>query len=308
MYSERKRSGTAGKSVRKSSFSENGKTSERSFHGAGGTAGRPAAAGRGRKSSAPAWEARNLSNSENPGAGERIRLNKFIASSGLYSRREADRLMEMGEVTVDDEIAQPGTMVTGREKIKVRDQIIRAQDRKVVVAYYKPVGVTVTKSDPHAKVTLEEVFRYPIHLTYAGRLDRDSEGLLLMTNDGALIDAMMRSANEHEKEYIVRTRGKISDEDLHQMSKGIWLKDLEVKTKPCRIERLGEYTFRIVLTQGLNRQIRRMCKAKGHEVKSLKRVRVLNITVKGLQPGMQRELTQDERMKLYEAVGLPLTD
>ncbi len=268
MYSERKRSGAAGKPVRKKS------------------------------------------------QDERIRLNKFIASSGLYSRREADRLMEMGEVTVDDEIAQPGTMVTGREKIKVRDQIIHSQDRKVVVAYYKPVGVTVTKSDPHAKVTLEEVFRYPVHLTYAGRLDRDSEGLLLMTNDGALIDAMMRSANEHEKEYIVRTRGKISDEDLHQMSRGIWLKDLEVKTKPCRIERLGEYTFRIVLTQGLNRQIRRMCKARGHEVKSLKRVRVLNITVKGLQPGMQRELTQDEKMeimdiqdekmKLYEAVGLPL--
>lgn len=238
----------------------------------------------------------------------KIRLNKFIASSGLYSRREADRLMEMGEVTVNDEIAQPGALVTGKEKIKVRDQIIRAQDRKVVVAWYKPAGVTVTRSDPHAKVTLEDVFHYPIHLTYAGRLDRDSEGLLLMTNDGGLIDAMMRSANDHEKEYIVRTRGKISDEDLHQMSKGIWLKDLEVKTKPCRIERLGDYTFRIVLTQGLNRQIRRMCKARGHEVKSLKRVRVLNITVKGLMPGMQRELTQDETMKLYEMAGVTMPE
>lgn len=238
----------------------------------------------------------------------KIRLNKFIASSGLYSRREADRLMELGEVTVNDEIAQPGALVTGKEKIKVRDQIIRAQDRKVVVAWYKPAGVTVTRSDPHAKVTLEDVFHYPIHLTYAGRLDRDSEGLLLMTNDGGLIDAMMRSANDHEKEYIVRTRGKISDEDLHQMSKGIWLKDLEVKTKPCRIERLGDYTFRIVLTQGLNRQIRRMCKARGHEVKSLKRVRVLNITVKGLMPGMQRELTQDETMKLYEMAGVTMPE
>ena len=135
-----------------------------------------------------------------------IRLNKFIASSGLYSRREADRLMEAGDVTVDDEIAQPGRMITGKEKIKVRDQIIRSQDRKVVVAYYKPVGVTVTKSDPHARVTLEDVFHYPIHLTYAGRLDRDSEGLLLMTNDGELIDAMMRSSNEHEKEESSVTR------------------------------------------------------------------------------------------------------
>ncbi len=235
---------------------------------------------------------------------EGIRLNKFIASSGLYSRREADRLMEMGEVTVDDKPAQPGMRINGTEKVKVKDQIIRSQNRKVVVAYYKPVGVTVTRSDPYARVTLEDVFHYPMHLTYAGRLDRDSEGLLLMTNDGELIDAMMRSANEHEKEYIVRTRGKISDEDLHQMSKGIWLKDLEMKTRPCRIERLGDYTFRIVLTQGLNRQIRRMCKARGHEVKTLKRVRVLNITTKGLQPGMQRELSQDEIQKLYEMAGL----
>ena len=234
----------------------------------------------------------------------RIRLNKFIASSGMYSRREADALMEQGEVTVDDRTALPGTMVTGHEKIKVRDRIIRPQNRKVVVAYYKPVGVTVTRSDPHAKVTLEDVFHYPMHLSYAGRLDRDSEGLLLMTNDGELIDAMMRGAAGHEKEYVVRTRSKISDEDLHQMAKGIWLKDLEVKTRPCKIERLGEYTFRIVLTQGLNRQIRRMCRARGNEVKSLKRVRVLTVTIKGLHPGMQRELTEQECRELYEAAGL----
>lgn len=233
-----------------------------------------------------------------------IRLNKFIASSGLYSRREADRLMELGEVTVNDEPAEPGMMVTGREKIKVRDQIIHPVDRHIVVAYYKPAGVTVTKSDPHAKVTLEDVFHYPVHLTYAGRLDRDSEGLLLMTNDGELIDAMMRSANGHEKEYIVRTRGKLSDEDLHEMAKGIWLKDLEVKTKPCRIERLGDYTFRITLTQGLNRQIRRMVKARGHEVKKLERIRVLTVSVKGLHPGMQRELSTEEKKELYKAAGL----
>ncbi len=237
-----------------------------------------------------------------------IRLNKYIASSGRYSRREADALMEQGDVTVDDKVARPGTMVTGREKIKVRDEIIRTQERKVVVAYYKPQGVTVTRSDPYAKVTLEDVFHYPMHLNYAGRLDRDTEGLLLMTNDGELIDAMMRGAAGHEKEYIVRTRRKISDEDLHQMEKGIWLKELEVKTRPCRIERLGDYSFRIVLTQGLNRQIRRMCKARGHEVKSLKRVRVLTVTTKGLYPGMQRELSGQECRLLYEAAGLSYRD
>lgn len=233
-----------------------------------------------------------------------IRLNKFIAESGLCSRREADRLMESGEVTVDGEPAAPGMKIKGTEKVKVGDRIVRGENRKVVVAYYKPVGVTTTMSDPHAEVTLEDVFHYPIHLTYAGRLDRDTEGLLLMTNDGALIDAMMRGANGHEKEYIVRTRSKISDQALHQMSKGIWLKDLEAKTKPCRVERLGEYTFRIVLTQGLNRQIRRMCQAVGAEVKTLKRVRVLNITTRGLKPGMQREITGQELHDLYREAGM----
>ena len=238
------------------------------------------------------------------GAESAVRLNKFIASSGLCSRREADRLIEMGEVSVNGRPALTGMLVGPEDKVRVKDQILRPADRKIVVAYYKPVGVTVTKSDPHAKVTLEEAFHYPIHLNYAGRLDRDSEGLLLMTNDGALIDAMMRGANRHEKEYIVRTKGKIGDADLYRMSKGIWLSGLEVKTRPCKIERLGESTFRVVLTQGLNRQIRRMCLATGHEVKSLKRVRVLNVTTRGLKSGAYRELAKEEVKDLYKEAGL----
>ena len=234
----------------------------------------------------------------------RIRINKYLASSGICSRREADRLIEAGDVTIDGEVAAPGDLVTGSEKIKVGDRIVRARDRKVVVAYYKPVGVTTTRSDPHAQVTIEDVFHYPVRLTYAGRLDRDSEGLLLMTNDGDLINAMMRGSAGHEKEYIVRTRSKISDAQLHQLSKGVWLKDLEVKTRPCRIDRLGDYSFRIVLTQGLNRQIRRMCKAVGSDVKTLKRVRVLNITAKGLKPGMHREIGGEELAELYRSAGI----
>lgn len=233
-----------------------------------------------------------------------IRLNKFLSEAGVCSRREADRLMADGLVTVNDVPAEPGTQVTGQEKIKVRGRIVRPREHKIVVAYYKPVGVTVTAHDPHAAVSLEDVFHYPVHLTYAGRLDRDSEGLLLMTNDGDLVEAMMRGSHGHEKEYVVRTRSRVSDEQLHRMSKGVWLKDLEVKTRPCEITRLGEYTFRIVLTQGLNRQIRRMCRAVGCEVKTLKRVRVLNITTKGLKPGMQREIRGEELAALYEAAGI----
>ena len=233
-----------------------------------------------------------------------IRLNKFLSSSGLCSRREADRLIEKGSVTVDGLPAHVGMSVSGKEDIRIGDQKVLPEQKKAVVAYYKPVGVTVTRDDPHAGVTLEEVFHYPIHLTYAGRLDRDSEGLLIMTNDGDLIEAMMRGANGHEKEYIVRTKSRISDAQLRQMAAGMYLTKLQVKTRPCRVERLGEYTFRIVLTQGLNRQIRRMCGQLGLEVKTLKRVRILNITVKGLRPGMQREITGHERQQLYKEAGL----
>ncbi len=234
----------------------------------------------------------------------KIRLNKYLAECGVCSRREADRLMEMGEVTVNDEPATPGTMVTGQEKIKVRDRIVRGVDNKVVVAWYKPVGVTCTARDAHADITVEEAFHYPIHLTYAGRLDRDSEGLLLMTNDGDLIEAMMRGSNAHEKEYVVRTRTKIADHALAEMQKGVYLKDLETKTRPAKIHRLGDYSFDIVLTQGLNRQIRRMCRVFGYEVKTLKRVRVMNITLKGLKPGMQREIRGEELKDLYRLAGL----
>lgn len=194
--------------------------------------------------------------------------------------------------------------VTGAEDIRVRGKALQGEEKKVVVAWYKPVGVTTTERDPHAKRTVAEAFSYPIRLTYAGRLDRDSEGLLLMTNDGDLIEAMMRGSSGHEKEYVVHTRQKISDAQLKEMAQGIYLKDLQVKTRPCRITRLGDCSFRIVLTQGLNRQIRRMCHAVGLEVKMLKRVRVLNVTLSGLQPGMQRKIDGKERSDLYQAAGL----
>ena len=219
-----------------------------------------------------------------------MRLNQYIASCGICSRREADRLIEAGRVLVN---------VQGREEVTVNGRILGGALQKVVVAYYKPVGVTCTARDPHADRTLDEAFSYPVRLTYAGRLDRDSEGLLLMTNDGDLIDAMMRGSNGHEKEYIVRTKSRILDADLERFRKGIFLRDLEVKTRPCRVERLGDYTFRITLTQGLNRQIRRMCKAVGNEVKKLKRVRVLNVELGAMKPGEQRRIRGEELEELY---------
>ena len=227
-----------------------------------------------------------------------MRLNQYIASCGICSRREADRLIETGRVLVNGTAAVPGMRVQGTEEVTVNGRILGGALQKVVVAYYKPVGVTCTARDPHADRTLDEAFSYPVRLTYAGRLDRDSEGLLLMTNDGDLIDAMMRGSNGHEKEYIVRTKSRILDADLERFRKGIFLRDLEVKTRPCQVERLGDYTFRITLTQGLNRQIRRMCKAVGNEVKKLKRVRVLNVELGALKPGEQRRIRGEELEEL----------
>lgn len=228
-----------------------------------------------------------------------MRLNQYIAACGVCSRREADRLILAGKVHVDGGTAVPGMTVQGDENITVEGKRLHAPKIPVVIAWYKPVGVTCTARDPHAEKTIADAFRYPIRLTYAGRLDRDSEGLLLMTNDGKLIDAMMRGANGHEKEYIVRVRSRISDAALHQMEKGIYLRELDKKTRPCTVERLGDRTFRIVLTQGLNRQIRRMCKELGHEIRFLKRIRVLNICLGSMKPGEQRKITGEELERLY---------
>lgn len=235
-----------------------------------------------------------------------IRLNHFIASCGFCSRREADKLIEQGVVTVNGRTAEAGEKIRsdGKDIVRVREQVLKRADQKTVVAYYKPVGVTCTEKDPYASRTLSEAFHYPIRLTYAGRLDRDSEGLLLMTNDGKLIDRMMRSANGHEKEYIVRVTKHVSDADINRLRKGVFLKELKTVTKPCEITRLGDHTFRVVLTQGLNNQIRRMFRLIGAEVKRLKRVRVLTVELGAMQPGQAREIRGEELENLYHAAGM----
>ena len=235
---------------------------------------------------------------------EEIRLNKYLASCGICSRRDADKLIEQGVVTVDSIRAVPGMKVTGQEEILVRGTKVTGRDKKVVLAYYKPRGVVCTQRDVHAQKIVTEELDYPIRVTYAGRLDKDSEGLLLMTNDGALIDAMMRGANRHEKEYIVKVTEEWNEEALTHMRQGIYLEELDAATRPCEIEQIGPKTIRMVLTQGLNRQIRRMCATQGYEVFSLKRTRVINIGIENLKPGEYRELTSSEMNSLYEQCGL----
>ncbi|MBD5450337.1 MAG: rRNA pseudouridine synthase [Lachnospiraceae bacterium] len=235
---------------------------------------------------------------------EPIRLNKYLAACGICSRRDADKLIEQGAVMVGGRPAVQGMKVTDEDEIFVHGKRIVGPNKKVVLAYYKPMGVVCTERDAHAEKIVVEEIRYPVRVTYAGRLDKDSEGLLLMTNDGDLIDAMMRGANHHEKEYIVKTERAWTEEALVHMRQGVYLEELKVTTRPCEIEQLGPKTIRMVLTQGLNRQIRRMCKTQGYEVSALRRTRVMNVELGSLHSGEYRELTKDEMRSLYEECGL----
>lgn len=229
---------------------------------------------------------------------ELVRINKYIAECGVCSRREADRLIEAGLVTINGINAKAGDKVSGSEEIIVDGRRLKSKNKKVVLAYYKPVGVTCTEKDKHAEMTIKDVLDYPIRVTYAGRLDKESEGLLLLTNDGDLIDKLMRGKNGHEKEYIVRVSKELTADFKEKMEAGIFLRELNVKTKPCKVFIEDAYTFRIILTQGLNRQIRRMCEALGLNVIGLKRLRVANIEIGKLRPGTYRKLTDEELFEL----------
>ncbi len=233
-----------------------------------------------------------------------VRINKYIAGSGVCSRREADRLIDTGKVTINGNVASQGMGVSAKDVVCVNGKVIRIKDEKVVLAFYKPIGITCTEKDKFAQKTIMEYIKYPVRVTYAGRLDKDSEGLILLTNDGDLIQALMRGSHHHEKEYVVKVDREITPDFLEKMAAGVYLNELDRTTKPCHIEQVGKYTFKIILTQGLNRQIRRMTKCFGYNVTSLKRIRIEKITLDGLKIGQYRELTEREKENLYETVGL----
>nr|WP_304710136.1 pseudouridine synthase [uncultured Acetatifactor sp.] len=235
---------------------------------------------------------------------EQMRLNKYLARCGVCSRRDADKLIERGGVLVNGQSGQAGQLVSGEDEILVSGRRVQGVRETVVLAFYKPFGVTCTERDSHAERIVSDVVDYPIRVTYAGRLDKDSEGLLLLSNDGDLIQAMMKGANRHEKEYLVRVNHEITPEFLGKMSKGVYLEELDITTRECRVEQENKFVFRMVLTQGVNRQIKRMCAACGYRVRSLKRVRVMHVTLGDLRPGEYRELGSGDIERLYRDCGL----
>lgn len=228
-----------------------------------------------------------------------MRLNKYLSDAGVCSRREADRLAEAGRITVNGELAKTGIQVSDETEICIDGKKVIREEKKVLLAFHKPRGVECT-ANPNVKKNVISYINYPIRIYYIGRLDKDSEGLLLLTNQGELVNKMMRSGNQHEKEYVVTVNKPVTKEFIQRMQSGVPI--LGTKTRKCRVIQTGEKSFRIILTQGLNRQIRRMCQYLGYEVKRLKRIRVMNIELGDLPVGAYREVTAQEMKTLQEMI------
>ena len=227
------------------------------------------------------------------------RLNKFIADSGYCSRREADRLIDEGRVLIDGRIGVLGDKILPGMLVTVDGQPLSGQGEKVYILLNKPIGVVCT-ADPREPMNVVDYLDYPIRIFPVGRLDKDSEGLLLLTSDGEIVNRLLRAAGGHEKEYEVVIDRPVTPEFIQKMSSGVPI--LDTVTLPCRVRRTGERSFNIILVQGLNRQIRRMCEALGCNVRSLRRIRIMNLRLGALKPGQWRMVAPDELAVLMRSL------
>ena len=220
-----------------------------------------------------------------------MRLNKYISETGVCSRREADKWIDAGRVTCNGRVATLGTRVTEGDKVCIDGEPIGAKKQQIYIALNKPVGVTCT-TEAHIEDNVIDLIRYPERIFPIGRLDKDSEGLILLTNDGDIVNEILRSENNHEKEYLVTVDRAITDLALKMMAGGV--KIMGELTKPAQVTRIDQRSFRIILTQGLNRQIRRMCSVLGYRAQRLQRVRIMNVHLGTLSAGQWRHLTTRE--------------
>lgn len=226
-----------------------------------------------------------------------MRINKFISESGKASRRGADKLISEGRVTINGKVAVIGSQVEPGDDVCISGNPIRVAKNYVYIALNKPVGITST-TERHIKGNIIDLVNHPLRIFHIGRLDKESEGLILLTNDGDIVNEILRAENKHEKEYIVTVDKPITPEFLKKMEAGVEI--LDTKTLPCKVIQLSKYVFQIILTQGLNRQIRRMCSALGYGVVRLQRTRIMNIHLGNLPIGQWRDLSKKERNQLFE--------
>lgn len=230
-----------------------------------------------------------------------IRINKFLSEAGVCSRREADRKIENGEVTINDRVAVTGDKVMPEDMVYVNGRPVQKEEEMILLVLNKPVGIVCT-AEKREKNNVIDFLKYPKRIYPIGRLDKDSEGLLLMTNNGEIVNKIMRAGNMHEKEYIVTVNKPVSDSFVRGLAGGVPLVELGTTTRKCKVEKIGNRKVRIILTQGLNRQIRRMCEYFGYRVEKLERVRIMNIKLGDLKPGEYREVTQEEYSKLVKLI------
>lgn len=236
---------------------------------------------------------------------EGIRINKFLSEAGVCSRRQADLMIGEGRVTIDGRFPEAGERVMPGQRVTVDGKEIKKEEEEIYLAFYKPRGIvctTATEENGEKIQNVVDYVNYPKRVYPVGRLDQASEGLLLLTNQGEVMEKILRSRYEHEKEYFVRVDHEVTEEFLKGMAKGVPI--LDTVTKPCRIWREDETSFHIIITQGLNRQIRRMCEYFGYRVTYLRRDRVVNITLDGLKKGRYRKINADEIAGLKKELGI----
>ena len=231
-----------------------------------------------------------------------VRINKFLGSAGYCSRREADRLVGEGRVFIDGNMADMGSRVIPGQKVYVDGKAVVPEEENILIAVNKPRGIVCTTTDKQGANNIVDFLGCDKRIYPVGRLDKDSEGLLLMTNDGELMNNILTGKNEHEKEYIVEVDKNLSDDFERRMSEPMYLKELDKTTRPCRVIKTGKKTFRIILKQGLNRQIRRMCSNLGYKVVKLKRIRIMNIELNDLPAGATRKIEGSEYEKLMNLI------
>jgi len=232
---------------------------------------------------------------------EAVRINKYLSEAGVCSRRGADRLIEEGRVSVNGTLAFLGSVVKNSDEVRLDGELVSKKTDKILIAFNKPRGIVCTTADPKSKdVNIIEYINYPERIFPVGRLDKDSEGLILLSNDGDLSNKIMKARNFHEKEYEVEVDKPFDDEFLKKMSEGVPI--LDTITRKCTLKRTGKTSFNIILTQGLNRQIRRMCEYFGYKVVRLKRTRIMNIKLGNLKSGTYRNITDKEYEELIKGL------